>query len=302
MAQPTWQIRNITCHRKSAAQTAQPNTGHCKWADHQYPTVSTIDNTLIQPRNLTQANEITLPQGTNSGHSFCVASERTVLNLNATLALKVNSDAMSIKIANTKYNNNEIRTYRSQNNPIGPRSSFELLELKTLHYGNNETPDSQSQSKDENFRPSILERRPVNNEITIEEMADEGMPSKKPRHEDSATDNAQTAQTGANSAELIVSIKNLPQEASLPSQGKKRPVSEVNNDPKQMNPLPQEQNDQIPIESDEFPSDDECMPNITPSELPLPEICPQVPSQRSIRWLQSAQKFAAPFGLTTADL
>jgi hypothetical protein len=134
-------------------------------------------------------------------------------------------------------------------------------------------------------------------------MTEEGTPSKKPRHEDSAQENVQVDETEAKSNELILS-KNLPQEASPSSHGKKRPVSELNNGPNQMNPLsPQDQDKQTPVESDcEFSSDDECMPTSTSSELPLPATCPQVPSQRSIRWLKSAQKFASPFGLTTADL
>jgi hypothetical protein len=316
MVQLTRKIQGAPSRRKTAAQAAQIEIKQCKLEGYQQHPILKLCNPQITQKILLYATENVKTQGTTVGHPDNDITEGVSPKSCVRPTWGNNSKERTTNTTKKISQYLEIRTNRSQNSPTGTKSRLTHLVNKTLHVvitgrirlrGNCETPTSQIKSDDAYSWPTIhKQRRSSNKTTTIKEMAEEGTPLKKPRHEDITQENEQVEGTEANSNMLILPINiNLPQEAFSPSQGKKRPVSELNNnDQIQRNLLMhQEQDKQTPVELEPgFPSDDECMPNSTPSELPLPAVCPQVPSQRSIRWLKSAQQFAGSFGLTTADL
>jgi hypothetical protein len=150
--------------------------------------------------------------------------------------------------------------------------------------------------------------------LLFEEMAEEGTPLKKPRREDIAQTNAQAEGTEATSKELTLSNNNLLNEdssplhgANSPSHGKKRSAGALTTPEKSLipetgSPPPRDEivaDDSLPIDH----SDDEYIPEMNLDEnAPHPPLCPAVPSERSTRWLTSAQEHGAAFKLGGADL
>jgi hypothetical protein len=322
MAQLTWQIQDTPGCHKPAAQDAKVNCKQCKLADHHNHTLVRLRNLQITYQNLLSATENTETQGTKFGKLITDSSEGVFPSSCVRYTLINITDQRQSNNAKNIYQYLEIHTHGSQNCPIGLRSCSTLFDNKILHVaitvrlrGKNETSNFQSQSDGVYYRPTIHERRhPVNNGITTGEMAEEGTPSKKPRHEDIAQTNAQVSGIEANSQELVLSNINLPQEessplhgAKSPSHGKKRSASALTTPEKLLIPETGIPSPQEEIDEDESPpvdqSDDEYIPPMEPDvNTPLPPACPAVPSERSIRWLTSAQEQGAAFKLGGADL
>jgi hypothetical protein len=198
MDEPTWKIHGALSRRKTAAQAAPSETKQYKQTENHQHMILKAYNPQIIINNLRHAVKNTTTQGTTVGQ---LNNEMTEGVFPTSCAKITRGNITKVRTIETtkkvlQYLENCISG--NQNSSPGAKSRFTNIGTKILHdiitdirlWGNNETPDSQSLSNDEDSRPSTLERRPVNNDITIEEMADEGTPSKKPRHEDSAIDNA----------------------------------------------------------------------------------------------------------------
>jgi hypothetical protein len=200
MAQITRQIQDTSGCHKTAAQKAQHSSNHCDRVEHLRQTLNNLSNNHIHQQNPIHKNTEAKPQGANSAHTKSDISERNSSKSSATPVTETTSAKKET------INKNKIHSYHvTRNSPrrhssTGSCSRSIQFDQRILHDAitgrvrlgeNNETSNFTYQSNGIYPRPTIHKRRhPVNNNITTGEMADEGTPSKKPRHEEIAQSSA----------------------------------------------------------------------------------------------------------------
>ena len=322
MNKPTWKIHGTLSQRKTAAQVALIEIKQYKsQGNHQHMILNACNQQIIL-KNMRHAIVNTTTQGTTVDQPNNEATEGVSPTSYAKLTWGKITEVRKIETTNKISQYLGIRISGKQNSLPGTKPRSTKIVNKILHdevtdrirlWGNNETPDPQSQSNDKKSKPTIHERRPVNIEITkTGVMADEGTPSKKPRHEEIAQSNEQAVGTGTNLKESAARNTNLALSessplngAQSPSHGKKRSANELNASEKliPVTGSPSSQKEEQGEDNTYVHSDDEYIPPMELNEnTPLPPECPTVPSERTIRLLTAVQEQGSAFKLGDADL